>query len=60
LKSGALRLEETKPPPRRGKIRLPQAYVDAFHVLIWRWRRFFFTLDDTEERRRYLNRCARP
>ena len=58
LKSGALRLEESQAAAAAGQVRLAEAYADilardgivAAQVLL--------TLDDTEERRRYLNARA--
>jgi len=58
LKSGPLRLEESQAAAAAGQVRLAEAYADilagegvvAAQVLL--------TLDDTEERRRYLNARA--
>jgi glutamate 5-kinase len=58
LKSGALKLEESQAAAAAGQVRLAEAYADilaregivAAQVLL--------TLDDTEERRRYLNARA--
>jgi len=55
LKSGALRLEESQAAAAAGQIRLAQAYVDAFHAHGVAVAQILLTLDDTEERRRYLN-----
>ncbi len=55
LKSGALRLEESQAAAAVGQVRLAQAYVDAFHVYDITVAQILLTLDDTEERRRYLN-----
>jgi glutamate 5-kinase len=58
LKSGALRLEESQAAAATGQIRLAQAYVDAFHVHDIAVAQILLTLDDSEERRRYLNARA--
>ncbi|MGA7674815.1 MAG: glutamate 5-kinase [Rhizomicrobium sp.] len=58
LKSGALKLEESQAAAAAGQVRLAEAYADilaregivAAQVLL--------TVDDTEERRRYLNARA--
>jgi glutamate 5-kinase len=58
LKSGALKLEDSQAAAAAGQVRLAEAYADilaregivAAQVLL--------TLDDTEERRRYLNARA--
>ncbi len=55
LKSGALRLEESQAAAAVGQVRLAQAYVDAFHVHGVTVAQILLTLEDTEERRRYLN-----
>jgi glutamate 5-kinase len=55
LKSGALRLEESQAAAATGQIRLAQAYVDAFHVHDLAVAQILLTLEDTEQRRRYLN-----
>jgi len=55
LKSGALRLEESQAAAATGQVRLAQAYVDAFHVHDIAVAQILLTLEDTEERRRYLN-----
>ncbi|MSP95292.1 MAG: glutamate 5-kinase [Alphaproteobacteria bacterium] len=55
LKAGALRLEESQAAAAVGQIRLAQAYVDAFHVHDLAVAQILLTLEDTEERRRYLN-----
>jgi glutamate 5-kinase len=58
LKSGALRLEESQAAAAAGQIRLAQAYVDAFHTHELAVAQILLTLEDTEERRRYLNARA--
>ena len=55
LKSGALRLEESQAAAAVGQVRLAQAYVDAFHGHDIAVAQILLTLEDTEERRRYLN-----
>jgi glutamate 5-kinase len=55
LKSGALRLEESQAAAAIGQVRLAQAYVDAFHGHDTQVAQILLTLEDTEERRRYLN-----
>jgi glutamate 5-kinase len=55
LKNGALRLEESQAAAAAGQIRLAQAYVDAFQAHGIAVAQILLTLDDTEERRRYLN-----
>ena len=55
LKSGALRLEESQAAAAVGQVRLAQAYVDAFQRHGIAVAQILLTLEDTEERRRYLN-----
>jgi glutamate 5-kinase len=55
LKAGALRLEESQAAAAVGQVRLAQAYVDAFHGYDIQVAQILLTLEDTEERRRYLN-----
>jgi glutamate 5-kinase len=55
LKTGALRLEESQAAAATGQVRLAQAYVDAFHEHDIAIAQILLTLEDTEERRRYLN-----
>jgi len=55
LKAGPLRLEESQAAAATGQVRLAQAYVDAFHVHDIAVAQILLTLEDTEERRRYLN-----
>lgn len=58
LKTGILRLEESQAAAAAGQIRLAQAYVDAFRVHELAVAQILLTLEDTEERRRYLNARA--
>ena len=58
LKANALRLEESQAAAAAGQIRLAQAYVDAFHEHDLAVAQILLTLEDTEERRRYLNARA--
>jgi len=58
LKPNALRLEESQAAAAAGQIRLAQAYVDAFHEYDLAVAQILLTLEDTEERRRYLNARA--
>ena len=58
LKNGVLRLEESQAAAAAGQIRLAQAYVDAFHAHHLAVAQILLTLEDTEERRRYLNARA--
>jgi glutamate 5-kinase len=58
LKSGVLRLEESQAAAATGQIRLAQAYVDAFHAHDLAVAQILLTLEDTEQRRRYLNARA--
>jgi len=55
LKGSVLRLEESQAAAAVGQVRLAQAYVDAFHVHDIAIAQILLTLEDTEERRRYLN-----
>jgi glutamate 5-kinase len=55
LKSSVLRLEESQAAAAVGQVRLAQAYVDAFHIHDIIVAQILLTLEDTEERRRYLN-----
>src|SRR3954462_12621892 len=55
LKSAVLRLEESQAAAAVGQVRLAQAYVDAFHGHDIQVAQILLTLEDTEERRRYLN-----
>ena len=50
-----MRLEESQAAAAAGQVRLAQAYVDAFHVHDIAVAQILLTLEDTEERRRYLN-----
>ena len=55
LKAGVLRLEESQASAAVGQVRLAQAYVDAFHTHGLEAAQILLTLEDSEERRRYLN-----
>ena len=55
LKNRVLRLEESQAAAAAGQIRLAQAYVDAFQRYGIAVAQILLTLEDTEERRRYLN-----
>jgi glutamate 5-kinase len=55
LRPGPLRLEESQAAAAVGQVRLAQAYVDAFHALGLEAAQILLTLEDSEERRRYLN-----
>jgi len=55
LKTGVLRLEESQAAAAVGQVRLAQAYVDAFHAHGLEAAQILLTLEDSEERRRYLN-----
>ena len=55
LKHGGLRLEESQAAAAVGQVRLAQAYVEAFHVHGLIAAQILLTLEDSEERRRYLN-----
>jgi glutamate 5-kinase len=55
LKPGALRLEESQAAAAVGQVRLAQAYVEAFHAHGLTAAQILLTLEDSEERRRYLN-----
>lgn len=55
LKHGALRLEESQAAAAVGQVRLAQAYVEAFHAHGLTAAQILLTLEDSEERRRYLN-----
>ena len=58
LKPSVLRLEESQAAAAAGQIRLAQAYVDAFNAHELAVAQVLLTLEDTEERRRYLNARA--
>jgi glutamate 5-kinase len=58
LKPGALRLEDSQAAAAVGQVRLAQAYADAFEAHKITAAQILLTLDDTEERRRYLNARA--
>jgi glutamate 5-kinase len=55
LKPGELRLEESQAAAAVGQVRLAQAYVDAFHTHGFTAAQILLTLEDSEDRRRYLN-----
>ena len=58
LKPGALRLEESQAAAAAGQVRLAQAYAETLAELGIVAAQILLTLDDTEERRRYLNARA--
>ncbi len=58
LKSGALRLEESQAAAAAGQVGLAHAYAETFAELGIVAAQILLTLDDTEERRRYLNARA--
>ena len=55
LRDGALRLEESQAAAAVGQIALAGAYSERFSARGIRAAQVLLTLDDTEERRRYLN-----
>jgi glutamate 5-kinase len=55
LKAGPLRLEDSQAAAAVGQIRLAQGWADAFQSHAITVAQILLTLDDTEERRRYLN-----
>ncbi len=55
LKPGALRLDESQAAAAVGQVKLAQTYVDAFHRHQLEAAQILLTLEDTEDRRRYLN-----
>jgi len=55
LKPGALRLEESQAAAAVGQVRLAQAYADAFQAHGFTAAQILLTLEDSENRRRYLN-----
>jgi glutamate 5-kinase len=55
LKHAGLRLEESQAAAAVGQVRLAQAYVEAFHAHGLTAAQILLTLEDSEERRRYLN-----
>ena len=55
LKHGGLRLEESQAAAAVGQVRLAQAYVEAFQRTALAVAQILLTLEDSEERRRYLN-----
>ncbi|MDE2133497.1 MAG: glutamate 5-kinase [Alphaproteobacteria bacterium] len=58
LKSGALKLEESQAAAAAGQVRLAEAYADVLARDGIVAAQILLTLDDTEERRRYLNARA--
>ena len=58
LKSGALKLEESQAAAAAGQVRLAEAYADILAGEKIVAAQVLLTLDDTEERRRYLNARA--
>ena len=55
LTPGELRLEESQAAAAVGQVRLAQAYVDAFQAFGFTAAQILVTLEDSEDRRRYLN-----
>jgi glutamate 5-kinase len=55
LRPGELRLEESQAAAAVGQVRLAQAYVDAFQAFGITAAQILLTLEDSEDRRRYLN-----
>lgn len=58
LKSGALKLEESQAAAAVGQVNLAHAYAQSFAELGIVAAQILLTLDDSEERRRYLNARA--
>lgn len=58
LKSGALKLEESQAAAAAGQVRLAGAYAELFRAEEFAAAQVLLTLEDTEERRRYLNARA--
>ena len=58
LKPGALRLEESQAAAATGQVQLAHAYAETLAELGITAAQILLTLDDTEERRRYLNARA--
>ena len=58
LKSGPLKLEESQAAAAAGQVRLAGAYADILKAEGIAAAQVLLTLDDTEERRRYLNARA--
>jgi glutamate 5-kinase len=58
LRDGALKLEESQAAAAAGQVRLAQAYAAAFAERNILAAQILLTLDDTEERARYLNARA--
>ncbi len=55
LRTGDLRLEESQAAAAVGQVRLAQAYVDVLHAFGITAAQILVTLEDSEDRRRYLN-----
>ncbi len=58
LKPGALKLEESQAAAATGQVRLAQAYADIFAAKNITAAQILLTLEDSEERDRYLNARA--
>ncbi|MGB8602425.1 MAG: glutamate 5-kinase [Rhizomicrobium sp.] len=58
LKEGVLRLEESQAAAAAGQVRLAGAYAEMFRAENFAAAQVLLTLEDTEERRRYLNARA--
>ncbi len=58
LHDGLLRLEESQAAAAAGQVRLAGAYAEMFRAEGFAAAQLLLTLDDTEERRRYLNARA--
>ncbi|MGD0144303.1 MAG: glutamate 5-kinase [Rhizomicrobium sp.] len=58
LREGALKLEESQAAAAAGQVRLAEAYADGLAVEGVVAAQILLTLNDTEERRRYLNARA--
>jgi glutamate 5-kinase len=58
LRAGALKLEESQAAAAAGQVRLAQAYADCFSRQKIVAAQVLLTLDDTEDRKRYLNARA--
>lgn len=58
LRPGPLKLEESQAAAAAGQVRLAHAYADQLARLDLTAAQILLTLDDTEERRRYLNARA--
>lgn len=58
LKPGVLKLEESQAAAAAGQVRLAGAYAELFRAEEFAAAQVLLTLEDTEERRRYLNARA--